>query len=303
METKEIEALISLIDDPDENVYHLVRDRIVSYGEEIIPRLENYWELNAFGLEFQQRIEDIIHVIQFDAVYKSLERWSREGGTDLFEGALMVARYQYPDLVESEVRDKLSRLRQDIWLELNDELTALEKVKVFNHILFDVHGFRGNKKNYHAAQNSYINSVLETKKGNPLSLSIIYIVLAESLGVPIYGVNLPNHFILAYVDEFNIIQFIESKMDPDAVKTDVLFYINAFSKGTIVHRSEITSYIEQIKIDPETAFFNPCDNRTIITRLLNNLIYSYDRLGYPEKVEELKKLYGAVNKFSENALP
>jgi len=303
MNVKEIDALISLIDDPDISVYTHVRERIVSYGEEIIPRLENFWEINSFGLEFQQRIEDIIHVIQFDAVYKSLERWSREGGSDLFEGALMVARYQYPDLDETDVRDKFSKLRQDIWLELNDELTALEKVKVFNHILFEVHGFRGNKKNYHAAQNSYINSVLETHKGNPLSLSIIYIVLAESLGVPVYGVNLPNHFILAYVDEFNIMQFLESKLNPTAEKTDILFYINAFNKGTIVHRNEITSYIEQIKVDSKPEFYNPCDNRTIVLRLINNLIFSYDRLGYPEKVEELKKLFHAVEQFSLKPLP
>lgn len=302
MDIKEIEALISLIEDPDEEVYNHVREKIVAYGEEIIPRLENYWEINSFGHEFQQRIEDIIHEIQFDTVYKSLENWSRGGGEDLFEGALLVARYQYPDLDEVEVKDKLSKLRQDIWLELNDELTALEKVKIFNHILFDVHGFRGNKKNYHAAQNSYINSVLETKKGNPLSLSIIYIVLAERLGVPIFGINLPNHFILSYIDQFNIIRFIESRLDPDAEKSDVLFYINAFNKGAIVHRNEITQYLEQIKADQDPAFYNPCDNRTIIVRLINNLIFSYDRLGYPEKVEELTRLQEAVSRFSNQAI-
>jgi len=200
---------------------------------------------------------------------------------------------------ELEVRDNLSRIRQDIWLELNDELTALEKVKVFNHILFDVHGFRGNKKNYHAAQNSYINSVLETRKGNPLSLSIVYIVLAERLGVPIYGVNLPNHFILAYVDEYNIMRFLEQGAAPEGESADVLFYINAFSKGSIVHKSEISTYLEQLKLTPGPEHYNPCTNRSIIGRLLNNLIYSYDRLGYPEKVEVLKTLKEVVKKNSD----
>lgn len=290
MKQGEIDALLNLIDDPDEGIYSQVRDRLLSYGEEIIPRLENLWEINSFGNEFQQRIEDLIHFIQFDAVNKGLERWAREGGENLFEGALHVARYQYPDLDENEVRDNLNRVRQDIWLELNDELTALEKVKVFNHILFDVHGFRGNKKNYHAAQNSYINSVLETRKGNPLSLSIVYIVLAESLGVPVYGVNLPNHFILAYVDEFNIIRFIEERINPDAERADVLFYINAFSRGAIVHKTEIAAYLEQLNIEAGPEHFSPCSNRAIVGRLLNNLIFSYDRLGYPEKTSELKKL-------------
>lgn len=294
MTTSELEALLSLIDDPDENIYRQVRERILSCGEEIIPRLENLWEVSSFGHLHQQRIEDIIHYIQFDAVYKGLERWSRDGAKDLFEGSLLVARYQYPDMDETGVKAQLAKIRQDIWLELNDDLTALEKVKVINHILYDVHGFRGNKKNYHAAQNSYINTVLETKKGNPLSLSIVYMVLAESLGIPVYGVNLPNHFILAYADEFNILQYLENPGEPDKNKNDILFYINAFTGGTIVHRSEITSYLEQIKEPLIEAYYKPCDHKTIIKRLLNNLIFSYDRLGYPDKVEELKKLSEAL---------
>lgn len=120
MNTKEIDALISLIDDPDESVYAHVRERIVSYGDTIIPQLENIWELNSFGLEFQQRIEDIIHVIQFDSVYKSLESWSRDGAKDLFDGAILVAHYQYPDLDETLVKANLMKVRQDVWLELNE---------------------------------------------------------------------------------------------------------------------------------------------------------------------------------------
>ncbi len=295
MTSTEFEALLNLIDDPDEHIYLQVRERILECGEEIIPRLENLWEISSFGHLFQQRIEDIIHSIQYESVYKALERWNRDGAKDLFEGSLLVARYQYPDMDEATAKSNLARIRQDIWIELNDELTAFEKVKVINHILYDVHGFRGNKKNYHAAQNSYINSVLETKKGNPLSLSILYIILAESLGVPIYGVNLPNHFILAYADEFNIMRYIENPTEAGKTENDVLFYINAFTSGTIVHRSEITSYLEQIKEPQHEEYYNPCDYRTILRRLINNLIFSYDRLGYPDKVDELNNLSKALD--------
>ncbi|HKL03555.1 MAG TPA: transglutaminase-like domain-containing protein [Cryomorphaceae bacterium] len=302
MNAKEIDALINLIDDPDEDIYLRVREKIVSYGEDVIPQLENIWELNSFGVEFQQRIEDIIHIIQFDSVYNSLGRWAKDGGKNLFEGAMLIARYQYPDLDETEAKRELQKIRQDVWLEVNDELTALEKIKVFNHIIFDVHGFRGNKKNFHAAQNSYINTVLESKKGNPLSLSVLYIVIAESLDIPIYGVNLPNHFLLAYLDKYNIMRLIDGSFDPNDETNDVLFYVNAFSKGTIVHKSEITSYLEQLKLDKKPEFYLPCDNITILIRLLNNLIYSYDRLGYPEKVRELKRLHQSVAKHTDQSL-
>ena len=181
-------------------------------------------------------------------------------------------------------------------MELNDELTALEKVKVINHILFDVHGFRGNKKNYHAAQNNYISTVLESQKGNPLSLSILYIVLAQRLDIPIYGVNLPNHFVMAYVDEYNILKLIENKMSGKDNQDKVLFYINAFSQGTIVHRNELTNYLQELELKDEEKYYQPCDNKSMVVRLLNNLIMSYDRLGYPEKVEEIKRLHAAVEK-------
>jgi regulator of sirC expression with transglutaminase-like and TPR domain len=133
-----------------------------------------------------------------------LKAWKRGGGEDLLEGALIISRYRYPDMDEQKVKARLAAIRQDIWLELNDNLTAFEKVRVFNHIFFQTHGFKGNKRNYHAPQNSYINEVLDSRKGNPLSLAIIYQVLAEDLDLPLRGVNLPNHFVLAYLDEDSI---------------------------------------------------------------------------------------------------
>src|SRR6056297_3965720 len=113
MNAKEIDALINLIDDPDEDIYLRVREKIVSYGEDVIPQLENIWELNSFGVEFQQRIEDIIHIIQFDSVYNSVGRWAKDGGKNLFEGAMLIARYQYPDLDETEAKRELQKIRQD----------------------------------------------------------------------------------------------------------------------------------------------------------------------------------------------
>lgn len=293
MEEKEIEALISLIDDPDETVYEQVKSRIVAIGQPLIPKLENCWERNAFGVIFQNRIEDIIHKIQFDALYEQLHNWYLEGGKDLLSGALLVARYQYPDLDEEDVRDRISRIRQDIWLELNDNLTALEKTKVLNQVIFGMHGFRGNKQNYHAPQNSYLNNVVESKRGNPLSLSILYLVLAESLDLPIFGINLPNHFVLGYQDQFNIMKLIEQKQGKkteDVLGSDILFYINPFVKGGILHKTEIDTFIKHLELAPDPAYYQPCSHIDIVKRLVHNLVFAYERLGYPDKVKELEFL-------------
>lgn len=280
----QIDALISLIDDPDELVYDQVKHQIVSLGESIIPRLEAYWEQDTFGNLFQVRIEDIIHEIQFSSVRLALKSWHDSGGEDLLEGLLILNRYQYPDLEELEVRDQISRLRQDIWLELNDHLTAFEQVKVINEVLFGMHGFRGNKRNYHAAQNSFLSQVLETKKGNPLLLSMLYLILAESLDIPIHGINLPHHFILAYEDRFNIFG------NPGSNQPEILFYINPFSKGTLLDKSEIKRFLKHVKLDPEDRFFEPCSNRVMLLRNIHNLMFSYQHSGETDKLKEMKVL-------------
>jgi len=285
MNKKELNALISLLDDPDETVFNQVSMKFLSLGEEVIPVLENAWE-SSFDTLIQNRIENIIHQIQFDLIKSGLGEWMHADNQNLLEGALLIAKYQYPDIDSNKIKKQLDQLKQDVWLELNDNLTALEKVKIINHILFDVHNFSGNTSNYHAPQNSYINNVLESKKGNPLLLSIIYTIVAQSLGIPIYGVNLPEHFILCYA---NIDQMgVPSQKGNEG--SNVMFYINPFSKGAVFGRAEIDVFLKQLKLEPLDIFYEPCSNKEIIKRLLRNLISSYEKLGYPDKSKELNRL-------------
>ncbi|MCB0764667.1 MAG: transglutaminase-like domain-containing protein [Flavobacteriales bacterium] len=286
MSENELRALITLIDDPDEGVYLEVRNRIVSLGEHVVPELEKAWEFDDLGDLFRDRIEDILHTIHLAGVTDRLRAWHAAGADDLLEGALIICRYRYPDMDEHKVKARLASIRQDIWLELNDHLTAFEKIRVFNHIFFQIHGFKGNKRNYHAPQNSYINEVLDSRKGNPLSLAIIYQVLAEDLGLPLRGVNLPNHFVLAYLDE-------ESMGGADSGQEgeeSILFYVNAFSQGDILGRNEINEFLEKLKIEPRPAFFQPCTNLDIVRRQMNNLANSYQKLGDTERAEDLLRL-------------
>jgi regulator of sirC expression with transglutaminase-like and TPR domain len=286
MSTNEIRALITLIDDPDEGIYLEVRNRIVSLGGHVIPELERAWETDDLGDLFRNRIEDILHTIHLAGVTDRLKAWRDSGAEDLLEGAMVISRYRYPELDEQKVKARLASIRQDIWLELNDHLTAFEKVRVFNHIFFQVHGFKGNKRNYHAPQNSYLNEVLDSRKGNPLSLAIIYQVLAEDLGLPLRGVNLPNHFVLAYLDEASIGGADSGQNGEESV----LFYVNAFSGGDILGRSEITEFLEKLNIEPRPSFYSPCTNMDIIRRQLNNLANSYSKLGDSERAQDLERL-------------
>jgi len=285
MNLKEVIALITLLDDPDDGVYAEVKNRFIILGPPAIPHLETAWE-NSFDALMQKRIETIIHTIQFKALQTSLKNWAEKEQDDLFKGCAIIARYQYPDLDENKLKKQLHQIKQDVWLELHDDLTALEKVKIINHILFEVHQFGGNITNYHAPQNSFINVVLETKKGNPVMLSVVYAIICKELGIPIYGVNLPQHFVLAYVNDFT------NLFDPSnkTLSDNILFYINPFSKGLIFNQTDVDLFIKQLNVEPDTSYYLPCSNLDIIKRIINNLIFSFDKMGYAEKVKELKEL-------------
>jgi regulator of sirC expression with transglutaminase-like and TPR domain len=280
----DISSLIQLLDDPDELVYSHVKTQILSIGEVVIPNLEEAWESNLFGVLFQNRIEELIHDIQFEAVATSLGQWAREEGASLLDGVMIINRYQYPDFDQEKMLKTLEQIQQDIWLELNTNLTAFEQVKVINHILFQIYGFSGNTMDYHSPKNSFLSEVLETKKGNPLSLSLIYSIISQNLDLPIYGVNLPHHFILAYLDRFSLYK------TNDIFKTDVLFYVNPFSKGTVFSKKEIEYFLEQLKLEPQDDFFKPATNVSIIRRALSNLENSYTKLGNDDRVKEIKHL-------------
>lgn len=280
MTEKEINALITLLDDPDKDIYQAISNTLLDKGIEIVPDLEKAWESSPAS-SVQDRIESIIQKIQLNHIHKSLTMWLNNGANDLLEGAFIIAKYQYPELGFYEVINAIEKLKHDVWLEISDNLTALEKVRVINHILFDIHKFSANNSNYYSPQNSYINQVLQSKKGNPISLSIVYAVIAQKLGLPIYGVNLPKNFILAYKDEYH---------DLFPSGDEVLFYINPFNKGAVLGRKEIDVFLKQQNISPEDSFYSPCSNIEIIQRVIMNLIYSYEKLGYESKVKDLNSL-------------
>lgn len=278
---KKIQALFQLLDDPSNEVYHHVSKNILQQGENIIHELEKVWE-TSFNEILQERIEDLIQEIQFKSTLNQLKIWKELGAEDIFEGAYLVAKYQYPELKFESVQKLFEKIKRDAWLEINNNLTALEKTKVLNHIFFHAHGFSGNSINIQAPQNAFINHVLDTKKGNPITLGIIYMALANQLDMPVYGINLPKHFILGYVDP--LYQSLTNEQE-------ILFYINPFNKGAVLGKREINYFLKQQNIKPEKSYYYPCSNLEIIQKLILNLIYSYEKLGYPEKVADMKKMY------------
>ncbi len=277
-----ISALINLLDDPDETIFSQVSQELLSFGEQVVQELEDAWD-NSFSEILQFRIESIIHLIQFQEVKKRLTEWKNDETHSLVEAAIILTHYQYSELDEIGIRQTVENLYQQCWLEMNSDYTALEKVGVLNKVFFELNGFDGNRDDYNAPRNSYINNVLQSKKGNPISISMLYLELAERLKLPIYGVNLPEHFIVSYL-------VLPLKYLDTVDEESILFYIDPFNKGALFQRNDIEDFLTKLKIDKQEKFFMPCTKMTVVNRMINNLMHGYNKNGQLEKVEELKIL-------------
>jgi regulator of sirC expression with transglutaminase-like and TPR domain len=281
-----INALIRLVEDPDNRVYNQVRNELVEIGNDAIPALELTWTADARESHFQERVQQIIRQIQFNDLKDDLGRWKDSNTRDLLKGSLIISRFHFPEVDDYLVEQELEKIKQKVWLELSDEHTAFEIVKIFNHVLFDMCGFQSIEHTAPTPQSSCLNTLLESKKGSQLSLSILYSIIAQKLEIPIYGINLPHNFVLGFVDEFQTLKMLGL----DKEERNVLFYINPFSKGRIFNQNEIENYLRSLNLPLRNNYFEPCTNTDILKRLINNLSNSYSKTGDKGKVAELKEL-------------
>ncbi len=271
MSEKELKALVSLLDDDDKQVSAHVQEKILSLGTEAIPFLEKEWE-SSMSPDVQSRIEEIIHTLQYELVRERLKSWYTSSDHDLLTGMWIIATYQYPDIELEKLKQELEQIYYETWLEFRPELYPLDQIKVINSVIFNKLKFGANTKNFHSPGNSMINVVLETRRGNPITLCVIYLLVAQNLKLPVHGVNLPNLFILTYKDDNH------------------QFYINAFNRGLIFSKQDIENYIHELHLVPQPSFFDACNSIEIIRRALRNLIMSFEKMGEHAKAEEVKLL-------------
>jgi DNA helicase TIP49 (TBP-interacting protein) len=125
---KELKALVSLLEDEDAEVIRHVEDKILSIGNEVIPFLEEQWE-SSFNPGQQRKIEELIHLLQFDQLKDRLKAWVNEGAADLLEGAWIVATFQYPDIELSFLRKEIEQLYYTVWLDFKNAMHPLDQIK------------------------------------------------------------------------------------------------------------------------------------------------------------------------------
>src|SRR3984885_329981 len=287
-ENKEILALFHLIDDPDQEVFDSVSTRIVSYGRGIIPNLENLWE-NTISNDIQERIEMLIHKLHYRDLTDDFQHWKSSSYQDLLTASLLVAKFQYPDLVTTPVLQEVEKLRRNIWLELNSYLTPLEQVNVLTSILYNYYGLKGTEVAYQQPEEFLINKLIETKRGNSIANGILYLMLSELLDIPVKAINIPRQFVLAY---------IKPNYDDNSEKLSpaqrIEFFIDPMS-GQVFSHKDVESYFKRVSVPPVASYFKPLSHNRIIQTTLEEFSKCFDDERNAYKKNELLELSKLLN--------
>jgi regulator of sirC expression with transglutaminase-like and TPR domain len=178
----------------------------------------------------------------------------------LAKAALFFAQTQYPDLNPDDYLNKLDAIASVLREKLPDNSYPLKIIQTINQYLFEELRFTGNTRDYYDPRNSYLHEVLERKLGIPLSLSILYLEIAQRLNFPMVGIGMPGHFLIRPNFE------------------DAGIFVDAFNQGEILFPEDCETRLQQVyqqpvKLDP--AFLAPISNRQILVRMLTNLKFIY----------------------------
>ncbi len=286
MNNPKLDALIGLLDDPDLTVFEMVEQELLKESDDIIPELEKKWEISLDG-NCQERIENIIQHLQFKETSRLLKEWieTENSGQKLLSGFLIIDRFQYPDVNTLGIGVKLENIRKKIWLELNNSLTLLEKTTIINHFLFNILEYSINFKNIHSPQNCFLNQILDTRKGNPVSIAVFYTIIARLLEMPAYFIDFPKNPLVAIVDAK-----LARKVHGSNSDSDVLFYINPSNRGAITSIKEIEYHLRTNNFQPIKNYTEPKSDIQFIRRLVESLELSYQSVNFMDKRERVHQL-------------
>lgn len=277
----EFKHLIKLLDDEDENIYSSIRERFISYGDDTANYLKQF--LNDENILIKKRAGEIITTINFEKIEKRLAEIFRINPADLLERAVfLIALFGYPGLSTVKYKDIIDKMALDITAEISSRKLSLDGSNpvqlliTINHYLFDKLGYKGNTDNYFDPDNSYINKVIDNKTGIPISLSILYLLIAKRLKIPLYGINLPGHFILKYENN------------------STEYFIDPYNKGVVISKKEATEFLSGLGVNPDDfekiPYLKKSEDKEIILRVLRNLSEIYKKQDNVLKSQQIEKL-------------
>lgn len=285
-----IAALLELLDDPNPEIVEKVWDELSNEGETVLPFLEEVMHNQKTSIEVIELIEELSNNIIWKTVRNGIVNWTASSNKSLIDGLYWINKLQYPSLDLATMHSLFSDLKIEFWKNTDLKATAFEQIHTFNTLFYNTFRFSTLNKQSSSPHSLLIPSVLEERQGAPISIGMIYSIIAQEINIPIYGVRFPiNGFILAYLDTKNINSFLGDLNEN--VFSGVLFYISVHQKGRIMTSKHLTNYLKTINQTENQCYFEPASNTDILKEYLTQLTIScLEKPAYAQKVNYFNEL-------------
>ncbi|MEN3294335.1 MAG: hypothetical protein V7642_3588 [Burkholderiales bacterium] len=177
----------------------------------------------------------------------------------LFEAALAIAQDVDPQLDLSATQAELDILAARLQRRLASDASSVQKLRMLNHFFYHELGFAGNVNDYYDPDNSYLHRVISTRRGIPISLAVVYMELAQQIGLNVKGISFPGHFLMKLS-----VQSGDIVLDP----------FNGVSLSREELEERLEPYFEQQGYPSEIplgSYLQAAAPRDILVRMLRNL--------------------------------
>lgn len=260
----QIDALFHLLEEEDQSIYFAVADKLLSFGNAIIPELKTRL-CKSNNEVYSQKLENILNVFEYRDIKNSLKEWNKSETSDLLLAAIQIAKFEFRDIRDEVILKEIEQMKICTDKSLSRRMKPIDQIKAINKILYQDFRLIGNEVVHTQIDHFLINRVLLNKRGNALTLGIIYLSLCRRLDLPIFAINIPKQFILAYFD------------NQDSDKEDfekILHFIDPIN-GMLFSLPDIERYLSRMKVRRLNNIFHKQSNKQIIGLLLNEIISCY----------------------------
>lgn len=269
-------ALIKLLADDDIAVYEAIRQRVLSCGRSATAWLRPH-TLSSDPVLRRHAIDILSHFDRQEADTQFLSFCLKSGQDfDIEAAAWLLARTTFPSINIEAYQALLDEYANEAQERILLEISAEEKLTTLNSYLFSELGFNGNVANYYDAENSYLNRVIDRRTGNPINLTLFYLLVARRMGLPVTGIGMPGHFICRY-----------------QTSSDEL-YIDPFNGGQLLSKADCVHYLQRGNYSLSEDFLAPASSRRMLMRICSNLHQIYSELGRGADVTRFQRYLVAL---------
>jgi len=252
VEAKQLAIIIELLNDNDADIIASMRHKLFELGEETVRKVLQTTDPNSRAHKEASRVLMRFQEPSLEERFRNLTT-DQNGDIDLEEGAFTLARFAYPDLDVGSYKTRLGHMAFELAPQVAPDDHPIRVIRTLNHYLFETQKFRAPLK--YDPDDTFLNRVLDRKRGWPITLSVIYLILGQRIDLPLVGVAMPKHYIVKY-----------------NAPSGQEIYIDPYNHGQVLTPNECADMIGAKLTDdllPEAT------NRFTLFRMMNNLKHTY----------------------------